>query len=457
MEITSHLPGTTYDAKRGKWKAQLRLAGKLKALGYFATQQEAAATVTAAREQHQAPAPRGKRVGARQAVGEGYQPRQELTISQQAVVKHNLGKKLVFQSNDLIEEWLSHEQKHTYVEFRLFMRMLQCLHQKDVELPPILVPVRSIVEGEGGDYLAAVDVACRTIASRVLRLSAGDGHEESFLYIPLVKSLGYEHSTRMVVGEFNDILRHHFVQLSERYTKADVETLMKLETVNAQRFYWLFKKWAGLHKGNVKNIGVDELRTLTVGTSAYGMYNDFKRLVLKPVKEELSKLGFTIDFEENKRGTSVVSLDFRVKYAELGVGSAELVNVVTKTTTTVDAKPTTQPAPVAATAPAEPKPHMQVHHDLAPEPASEFDKLLAGLSKPLQLAYARMVAADGDKISAKVAQKIIRLVAGSEAKQKTLLDARFQVAGAKLNDFPQGYTRAAHIVKAMKTIGLVLD
>ncbi|RYE03372.1 MAG: AP2 domain-containing protein, partial [Rickettsiaceae bacterium] len=38
-------PGTTYEKSRGRWKAQGRINGVTKSLGYFATQEEAYAAV----------------------------------------------------------------------------------------------------------------------------------------------------------------------------------------------------------------------------------------------------------------------------------------------------------------------------------------------------------------------------------------------------------------------------
>ncbi|RZK41018.1 MAG: AP2 domain-containing protein, partial [Hymenobacter sp.] len=43
-------PGTTFEKNRGRWKAQGRLNGKTKSLGYFDTQEEAYAAVVKAKQ-----------------------------------------------------------------------------------------------------------------------------------------------------------------------------------------------------------------------------------------------------------------------------------------------------------------------------------------------------------------------------------------------------------------------
>jgi hypothetical protein len=47
----SQFPGTTYEKSRGRWKAQGRINGVTKSLGYFATQEEAYAAVVLAKKE----------------------------------------------------------------------------------------------------------------------------------------------------------------------------------------------------------------------------------------------------------------------------------------------------------------------------------------------------------------------------------------------------------------------
>ena len=438
---TRHIAGTTFDKARGKWKAQLRRDGKLKGLGNFATQQEAAEAVARAR--------------AGQIKEEVSLPT-TLTSSELAIVKHNLAKTHVFQSNELVESLLSHPLKQDAYEHHLYMRMLQCLHNRDEVLSPLLIPIRTFIPSTDGDYHQALERAIRNISERHLRLSTADGDPLSYLYKPLVHVLGYDNAKRAVVGEFNPQLAHHFIKLKKYFTRGDIEVLMELKSIYSQRFYWLFKEWAGKYNGKEKTVSVEELRQLSCGAQKYTTWSDFRRFVLKPTVEELVSHQFKIAYEEVYEARNVVRVTFQVtlESTEQAEQEAEYERVSDKMVEVVAAKPMPQPIFPAATA--EPTPHMQVHRDAAP--ASEFDKLLGSLSPQLQRAYVRMVAADGDKISTTVAQKIIKLVAGSEAKQKTLFDARHQVAGDKLDNFTaknKGYTRASHIVSAMKSIGLV--
>jgi plasmid replication initiation protein len=436
METTTRIPGTTFDKARGKWKAQLRLDGKLRALGNFATQQEAAAAVVRARAGE---------------VKELTLP-DTLSSSELAIVKHNLAKTQVFQSNELVESLLSHPLKQDIYEHNLYMRMLQCLHNRDQVLSPLLIPIRTFIPSLDGDYHQALERAIRNISERHLRLSV-DGDALSYVYKPLVSCLGYDNTKRAVVGEFNPQLAHHFIKLKKYFTRGDIEVLMQLQTIYSQRFYWIFKEWSGKYEGREKTVTVEELRELTCGAQKYTTWSDFRRLVLKPSIAELVSHQFKIDYEEIYESRNVVRVAFKVSLEhEAAEQEAEFERVAEKMIEVISAMPT--PPPVV-----EAEPVMQVNHTASTiEPASDFEILLAGLDKRLQIAYTRMVAADGDKITIPVAQKIIKLVIGSEAKQKTLFTARSQVVGVMLENFSKtpGYTRAKHIVNAMKSVGLVV-
>ena len=298
MKTPNQYPGATFDKAAGRWKAQARVDGKLKSFGMHDTPQAAAAAVAAAK----AALP-----------GTG-----GLTSSEQALVVHNSKKKHVYQSNDLLEAWLKHPSKHSYYEYRLFMCMLRCLHLRDQELGAILVPVDDFMPYENLDtsYLKILKEACASMLRRQLQLPGIDGKEESFSLRTIVISLDYVHSKRAVVGAFHPDLLSHLIQLKNRFTAGDVDAVMRLRTINSQRYYWLLKNWSGQYKGNAKRVDVDELRELTSGLDKYPAFSDYRRLVMLPALEELSEHDFYVQHQEIQQGRSIVSVEFKVKLRE---------------------------------------------------------------------------------------------------------------------------------------------
>ena len=322
MKNNSH-PGATFDKSARRWKAQARLAGKLKSLGLFDTPEAAAAAVAAAKA----------------ALGDEH----GLTKSEQAIVKHNKKKKYVYQSNDLLKAVLSNPHRHAFYEYRLFMCMLRCLHLRDKELGTIIVPVADFMPSATLEtsYLNILREAMKSLLSRQLEfVGAVDGQSESVGFYAIVISLVYVHSKRAVIGKFNPDLMKHLVQLDKHYTRADVVAVLRLSTINSQRYYWLLKSWCGLYKGTPHTVSVEELRELTSGVGSYANFSDYRLKVMQPALEELKKQDFDVAYEEIVKQRTVTHIRFTVTEKNPAAPQPlSIFEVAEKTAVAVKAKP----------------------------------------------------------------------------------------------------------------------
>ncbi|MFI3211142.1 MAG: replication initiation protein [Peptostreptococcaceae bacterium] len=96
------------------------------------------------------------------------------------------------------------------------------------------------------------------------------------------------------------------------YTPINLSIFFGLINPNSQRFYDLLRLWSG-SKSTI-NYKIDELKELLMIEDKYDRYSDFKRRIIIPAIKELNDTEyFEIDFNENKVGRKVDSIDFIVK------------------------------------------------------------------------------------------------------------------------------------------------
>lgn len=126
---------------------------------------------------------------------------------------------------------------------------------------------------------------------------------------------GYEYDDEL--GIFNieasekiyNLLKEY---LKMGYTPVNVQIWLSLNNSYAQRFYDLLRLWSGTK--DTINYKIEEIKELLMLDDKYSKYNDFKRRVILPAIKELNETGyFEIDFNENKVGRKVESIDFIVK------------------------------------------------------------------------------------------------------------------------------------------------
>jgi hypothetical protein len=286
-------PGTTYEKGRGRWKAQGRINGVTKSLGYFATQEEAYAAVVRAKK-------------------EAGSPQQQLlllepapALSQWQVAESQRGATIA-QSNVLIERpWAM-----TILEARIFVLLLRGLKREEAGSRRIVVPLTDLVGttsigGKGYQYLhAALDSLDAVRIELPMPNRQKDWHK-----VPLVHSLKLDSGQGTLSGYFSADVLPYLTNLVDNFTLGQVADLLSIKTPTTYRFYWLLKSW---EFRSPVTVPVDKLRELTTGPDTYPQFTEYRRSVLRPALEELNTLDFDITYKENKLGRSVDSVEFHI-------------------------------------------------------------------------------------------------------------------------------------------------
>lgn len=282
-------PGTTFEKTRGRWKAQGRLNGKTKSLGYFDTQEEAYAAV----------------VKAKQDAGE------TLTVLPQHIptppVIAGQRPATVAQSNVLLERpWAM-----TLLEARIFVLLLQGLTREETDSRRIVVPLSDLASPAqlGGGGYNQLHAAMKGLDAIRIELPMPNRKQDLHL-VPLVHSLKLDSGQGTLSGYFSDDVLPYLTNLVDNFTLGQVGDLLSIKSTLTHRFYWLLKSWEFRSPVTVQ---VDKLRELTTGLNTYQQFTEYRRSVLKPAVDELNGLNFDISYVEHKLGRSVDAVEFHIK------------------------------------------------------------------------------------------------------------------------------------------------
>jgi len=282
-------PGTTFEKTRGRWKAQARLHGKTKSLGYFQTQAQAYAAVVRAKQEAAVvvrPVPQALLAPAP-------------AIGQPAV--------LVAQSNVLLERpWAM-----TLLEARIFVLLLRGLTRAETDSRRIMVPLDDLVTPAqlGGTGYKQLHAAMKGLDAVRIELPMPNRKQDLHL-VPLVHSLKLDSGQGTLSGYFSDDVLPYLTNLVDNFTLGQVGDLLSIRSTRTHRFYWLLKSWE--FRSPVL-VPVDKLRELTTGLHTYQQFSEYRRSVLQPALHELSELNFDVSYVEHRLGRSVDAVEFHIK------------------------------------------------------------------------------------------------------------------------------------------------
>ena len=147
------------------------------------------------------------------------------------------------------------------------------------------------------------------------RISFKDEKGDNFIFItpfPFVRSL-VEDGRRLVEIKMLADVVPHFAALGQRYTKYDLDTMLSLSSVYAQRMFEIVSM--NLHIKKMSWVyPVDELRDILNCPQTY-RYNDFKVNVLDVAQNELrQKANLILEWHTSRKiGRRITELEFFIK------------------------------------------------------------------------------------------------------------------------------------------------
>ena len=150
------------------------------------------------------------------------------------------------------------------------------------------------------------------------RISFKDNRNNNFIFItpfPYVQSLIVDGRRLIEIKLLADVVPH-FAALGQRYTKYDLDVMLSLASVYAQRMFEIVSMNYHIKKMRF-SYRVDELRNILNCPETY-RYVDFKVNALEVAQRELrQKANIILEWQPSqKEGKRVVELEFSIKTAE---------------------------------------------------------------------------------------------------------------------------------------------
>jgi hypothetical protein len=147
------------------------------------------------------------------------------------------------------------------------------------------------------------------------RLGYRDDQEQQFDYIvpfPRIRSIMQQGRRVIELTMFADVVPY-FADLGQRYTKYDIDVMLSLGSVYAQRMFEIVSMFYNRNQ-SVFSYDVDELRSILNVPEGYS-YNDFRKNALLVAQRELqTKAQLSLDWRPTrKQGKRILRLEFAIK------------------------------------------------------------------------------------------------------------------------------------------------
>ncbi len=215
-------------------------------------------------------------------------------------------KGLIVKSNDLVQASYS----LTLQEARIILLMASRIQRDDREFKRYQIKVKEFAEFIGISKNKNIYNQLLDITKRLRRRSLLIKNKNSILETGWLSSSEYFVNKGYVELEFSEKLKPYLLQLKERFTKIQLENVIKLKRSYSIRLYELLKQWQKL---KVKKIELLELKRILGIEDKYAVYANLKNKILKPSQEEInSKTDIAFTYTEIKKGRKVVMLSFEI-------------------------------------------------------------------------------------------------------------------------------------------------
>lgn len=219
-------------------------------------------------------------------------------------IKENV---LVVKHNDLIQA----SYTLTLQEARIIILLASMITRDDTEFKLYKIAVKDFAEFIGLQRNKNIYRELLDITSRLRKRSLVIKKDNSILELGWLSSAEYYLNEGYVELEFSDKLRPYLLQLKERFTKIQLDNILKLKGFYSIRLYELLKQWEKLRS---KSVEVSELRYyLGLKEGSYKRYSHLKNGILLRIQEEINeKTDIYFSFTEIKKGRKVVIIRFEI-------------------------------------------------------------------------------------------------------------------------------------------------
>lgn len=227
-------------------------------------------------------------------------------------------KLIIKKANDLVEA----RYRLSLIQQRLILYLTAQIKPWDKEFQTYEISVTDFC-----DYL---DVDPSNIYEEFIKISQGliskslvIGRGENTTVVAWLNSAVYSRDAGVITLRFAPELRPLLLELSNCFTMYNLDNVKKFNSTYAYRLYELLKQYMNT-KNQERVLELAELREILQAKDVFKKYYDFKKNVLIRAQNELLKYSdIRFEFEEIRRGRTIVKIHFFVYINENNVTDEE--------------------------------------------------------------------------------------------------------------------------------------
>lgn len=215
-------------------------------------------------------------------------------------------KNLVVKHNKLVEA----QGRMTALEQKFVLGVVSQITSEDEDFKEYEITINEMINIFGIDQsnvYRVVDETANNIMDRPISIREG----KSVLHTRMFSSARYIKGEGTVKFSFDPCLKPYLIQLSEQFTKYELENVINISSSHAIRIYELLKQYQTI--GN-RVFYTEELRSCLGLENNYKAFKDFEKRVLKVAEKEINEhTDLTISYKKIKHGRRIAKIEFIIK------------------------------------------------------------------------------------------------------------------------------------------------
>lgn len=229
-------------------------------------------------------------------------------------------KNIVTKSNMLIEA----NYKLTITEQKIVLYLVSKIRKDDDDFQIYTLPIKQFYEllgYRGNPKYSEMKKITKNLIGKVVEIKEG----KKLKQMSWLSYVEYNENNGTVNLSFDPRLKPYLLQLKREFTSYKLKNIMELKSGYSIRIYEILKKWQPIRE---VEIPLKELREMVGAADRYKEYHNFKKRVLKQAKMEIKeKTDISFEYEEIKKGRSVVSIRFMIHPKDKNrIGEGEVIN-----------------------------------------------------------------------------------------------------------------------------------
>jgi len=220
-------------------------------------------------------------------------------------------RKLVVKHNNLIES----QGKLTALEQKVFLGAISQITTQDEDFKEYQINISQmgkLLKLTTKSLYKELDKATDKLATRLIKIEhINERKQRERLKTTLLSAVKYVDGEGYITVTVDPNLKPYLIQLSEQFTKYELDNIINIKSSHAIRIYELLKQYQTI--GN-RTFELEELKNCLGVENEYPRFDNFESRILKVAEKEINKkTDLKISYEKIKRGRKIGKINFKIE------------------------------------------------------------------------------------------------------------------------------------------------